>query len=160
MSDTIQWSTQLPLLLGEQPQGTRKIATTKTTTTTTTTMTKKMDLVDLPREMSFSTFLSPAGGDFHFDKIELVLMAGGKQLDSSHLILLALNEECRSIGRGAFYHLPVRGEEHEAHPCDLIYLPDNWSRRDTTSWDESTWVERLEMCKIGQCHSKLSFHNH
>lgn len=112
-------------------------------------MHKTMDLVELPREMSLSTFLSPAGGDINFDKIELVLMAGVKQLDSCHLILLALNEECRSIGRGAFYHLALRGEEHGAHPCDLIYLPDNWSRRDTTSWDDSTWVERLEMCKIG-----------
>lgn len=107
-----------------------------------------VDLDELPNDTSLSAFLSPAGGA-HFDKENFLLTSNSKTLDSTHLVLLALNEECRTIGRGAFYHLPLRSEEHEARPCDVIYLPDIWSTHDTSSWDRASWTERLEMCKIG-----------
>ena len=125
-------------------------------------MSATIELIDLPPELSLSAFLSPADGDdnFIFDKDETVLMASGKQLDSSRLIALALNEECGNIGRGAFYHLPLRSKGHEAHPCDLIYLPETWSTLDTALWDQSTWVDRLELCKTSQCHSISSSHDY
>jgi hypothetical protein len=140
MSDSSQWETALPLLLGEQLLDCEETtATTKTKTMTTMTkrktptMATKVDLVDLPKDTSLSTFLSPAGGGTYFDEVDLTLTNNNKQLDSVHLILMALNEECYKIGRGAFYHLPLRSDEPEAHPCDVVYLPDPWSKHDTLS---------------------------
>jgi hypothetical protein len=109
-----------------------------------------MELVDLPRQLSLSTFLSPVGGEVYLGLVRTVLTLDGKLLDSTHLILLALNEECRGLGQGAFYHLPLRSKKHESHPCDIIYLPDKWSKKDNISWDVASWVARLEMCKIGK----------
>lgn len=94
-----------------------------------------MELVDLPRQLSLSTFLSPVGGEPYTALVRTVWILDGKRLDSTHLILLVLNEECRGSGQGAVYHLPLRSKGHESHPCDIIYLPDEWSKKDKTSWD-------------------------
>lgn len=112
--------------------------------------TTTMDLANIPRELSLSSFLSPSGLELDTGEVPTVLTLRGKSLDTTHLVLLALNEECRCTGRGAFYHLPLRTEQSEAHPCDLIYLPDGWNAYDMSSWDKASWAERLEMCTISR----------
>jgi hypothetical protein len=65
------------------------------------------------------------------------------------MILLALNEECRMLKRGCFYHLPLRQGIKLAHPADLVFVDENWIDFDVKSWDWQTWEERLESCKAG-----------
>ena len=112
-------------------------------------MATSVELADFPRSHSLSTFLSPAAWMIGYAS-PAVLTLGGRQLDSIHLVLLALNEECRAIKQGAFYHLPLRGEGDKGHPTDLIYLPDNWNDHDLNSWDQSSWAERLKMRTMGK----------
>ena len=104
-----------------------------------------MELLEFPRQLSLSTYLSPAP----MVSDTTVFTIGGKSLHSIYLVLLALNEDCRETGQGAFYHLPLRGDGHEAHPCDLIYLPDYWNSHDKKSWDKASWTERLEIYMMG-----------
>jgi hypothetical protein len=105
-----------------------------------------MELSEFPRQLSLSTYLSPVPMVSH----ATIFIIGGKPLDSAYLVLLALNEECRETGQGAFYLVPLRGDEHEAHPCDLVYLLDDWNSHDKKSWDKASWTERLEMCTMGK----------
>ena len=138
MAKLVQWSMLLASMSEEQQRVAGKMAGST------------MELADLPRQLSLSTFLSPVGGEVYPGLVRTALILNGQHLHSTHLILLALNEECRGLGQGAFYHVPLRSKGHESHPCDIIYLPDKWSKKDKISWDAASWVARLEMCRIGK----------
>lgn len=128
----------LPQVLGMHPQERMKESA------------RTLELAEVPKQLSLSYFLSPSSMEANIDNMPTVLTLEGKQLDSTHLVLLALNEECRNTGRGAFYHLPLRSDGHEAHACDLIYLPDGWNDHDTHSWDNANWAHRLKMCTMSE----------
>ena len=98
-------------------------------------------LDQLNSEVSFSKFLSPRGTSG-----SIRITNDGDLLDSVHLINLALNEECRRLRKGCFYHVPLRQDQTKGHPCDLVFVDEDWGPTSIRTWDQTNWKERLEMC--------------
>ena len=77
------------------------------------------------------------------------------------LIQLALNEECRALGRGTFYSAALRQETNTGTPCDLAFIDERWGRESLEAWNRANWAERLELCRAGMycfvCYVGLGF---
>lgn len=102
-------------------------------------------LDQLPSTFSFSAMLSPQQGQ----DTPFIIGDEGKLLDSIYLITLALNEECRKLCKGCAYHMPLRQDPSRGHPCDLVFVDEEWGEKSTTTWDASSWKQRLKMCNAG-----------
>jgi hypothetical protein len=76
----------------------------------------------------------------------------------THVIALAMNEECRAFGHGRVFHLPLAPSRAEnvhnggsvGHPTDLVYVPTPWSDGMKKEWDGGSWEERLRGCYCGE----------
>jgi len=106
-----------------------------------------IELAGLGQRSSLSAILSPYK---ECPPLLQQITYKGSPLDSVHLVLLALNEECRGLDRGCFYHLPLRKDRTVNHPCDLIFVDEAWNTKDASVWDDSNWVQRLNMCCAGE----------
>lgn len=116
--------------------------------TTTTSRPEAIPLEDIHPIFSFSDYLSPMP---YLTKNEsLRISHSDKPLDAVHLSLLALNEECRQLECGCFYHLPLRGDATKGHPSDLVFVDEPWDDIDTKTWDALDWAGRLELCDAGE----------
>ncbi len=103
-----------------------------------------IDIKSLPKWFSFSALLSPAIlSDLP------IITRHGSPLHSTFVVCLALNEECRAMRRGGFYHLPVETRQL-SRPCDLVFVDENCGLRSTTAWDQSDWQQRLDMFLAGK----------
>ncbi|KAK4938458.1 hypothetical protein LTR10_021086 [Elasticomyces elasticus] len=98
----------------------------------------------LPSDFSFSRYLSHNA--LTVSSPPFLITNDGRPLPDSHIILLALNEECRILCRGAFYHLPLRSDVTKGHPCDIVFVDEVWGDKGNAVWDSSDWKERLDMC--------------
>jgi hypothetical protein len=58
---------------------------------------------------------------------------------------LALNEECRKLKHGFVHFLPESDDHRFGYVCDLIFTDYAWSPQDTSLWDTSTWLERIDL---------------
>lgn len=88
------------------------------------------ELLEINRNTSLSAILDgyEAANAEHTDPGLITL--DQKVLDPVYLILLGLNEECRVLRRGRFYHLPLRQDLDFNHPCDLAFVADDWNNLD------------------------------
>ncbi|KAJ9609861.1 hypothetical protein H2200_006190 [Cladophialophora chaetospira] len=105
---------------------------------------KAVPLEDIAPDFSFSEYLSPSPRERK--KESLLILLYDKPLDATHLVLLALNEECRKLKRGCLYHLPLRSDAAKGHPCDMVFVDEPWDENDTTTWDALDWARRFELC--------------
>ncbi|KAI1618729.1 hypothetical protein EDD36DRAFT_40156 [Exophiala viscosa] len=103
-----------------------------------------VSLEQLPTDFSFSLYLSPR--DLSISASPFLITNNDAALPDSHIILLALNEECRILRRGAFYHLPLRSDVTKGHPCDIVFVDETWGDKGNAVWDASNWKQRLDMC--------------
>jgi len=79
-----------------------------------------------------------------------VIVQNNVPLEATHLILLALNEECRKLRRGCFYSLPSRQDLLKGHPCDLVFVDEVWGQKSLDTWDLYNWQERQHLCNAGE----------
>ena len=107
-----------------------------------------IELKDLPSNFSMSKLLSPAA-----DRNQAQIVNDAIALDGTHLICLALNEQCRTSERGYLYHLPLRQNKLEGHPCDAVFVDGTWSSESKARWDKGDWVDRLN---IGSASMSIS----
>lgn len=110
-------------------------------------------LEELDGSFSFSTYLSPAVA--HLSVARDVIFYDSQPIDGALLICLALNEECRKLRLGAFFHLPLRENHQVGHASDLLFGPKIWTDQDKLDWDVARWVERLDLFKINKnCYGR------
>jgi len=104
----------------------------------------------LPQSFSISTYLSPTGR--YLGAAPPVITCRSVPIDGPLLACLALLEECRKKGVGAFYHLSPRQPQAKlqevGHVSDLIFAPKLWTETDKQEWDEAGWVKRLDLFKL------------
>lgn len=77
------------------------------------------------------------------------ILNNATRLDATHLVCLALNEQCRVSERGHVYHLPLRQNKMEGHPCDAVFIDGTWSKESTAKWDRDDWLGRLNTSTAG-----------
>ena len=87
-----------------------------------------------------SKLLSPAA-----NSNQALILNNATPLDATHLVCLALNEQCRVSERGHVYHLPLRQDKMEGHPCDAVFIDGTWGKESKARWDKGNWLDRLEM---------------
>ncbi|KIW81009.1 hypothetical protein Z517_04032 [Fonsecaea pedrosoi CBS 271.37] len=104
----------------------------------------QLGLSSLSRKFSMSAYLSPRPVETR-DGSSIVTF-NQKPLDATYLVLLALNEECRRIRRGCFYHLALRQDVSKGHPCDMVFIDEPWGEKSVKAWDTSRWDKRLKIC--------------
>ena len=109
-----------------------------------------VDIARLPLSFSFSALLSPNTPS----NLPLIIHNRGP-MHSTHLICLALNEECRLLKKGTFYFLPV-GNLPAGRPCDMVFVDELWGEHGNKVWDTSNWLARLNMLDAGKsCNDAL-----
>jgi hypothetical protein len=107
-------------------------------------------LKDLPSNFPISLYLSkdalqiPKG-----QRPQVVVDDNDNPIEATHLVVLALNRECRKLGRGTFYHLPLRQDPTRTHAGDVVFVDARWDKRSTNAWDQGGWAERLRLCEAG-----------
>ena len=125
-----------------------------------TTATSTVALDGLPNDFSISRYLSLQA--LSISSLPFIITNDGRPLPDSHLILLALNEECRILRRGGFYHLPLRSDITKGHPCDIVFVDEPWGNKGNKKWDSSNWKQRLDMCDASEFpfqHNLSAQHN-
>lgn len=107
-----------------------------------------VSLERLPADFSFSRYLSQQA--LTIASRPFCITLNNAPLADAHLILLALNEECRILRRGSFYHVPLRSNMTKGHPCDLVFVDERWGDKGNARWDGSDWKQRLDMCDASE----------
>ncbi|OAL39326.1 hypothetical protein AYO20_01196 [Fonsecaea nubica] len=104
----------------------------------------QLGMSSLSRKFSMSAYLSPRPIETR-DGPPIVTF-NQKPLDATYLVLLALNEECRRMRRGCFYHLALRQDVSRCHPCDMVFIDEPWGEKSVKAWVASRWDKRLKIC--------------
>ena len=119
-----------------------------------TTYLQSADLGTINKRFSISTYLSSAGVN---QVAPNVILHKSQPIDGALLACLALNEECRTKGNAAFYHLPSRQKVEVGHAADQVFVLKSWTREAKHDWDNAGWLERLAMYGVDEncyCRSR------